>query len=74
MIYRMDDLSTELILIQNDWKHTYEILKVEDLLGYARTKEDVITDKDFRRKMESLEYEIDYVRWGLKKLLKYMTY
>lgn len=71
MIRRVNSLSYELISFQDDWKRTCEILEVEDLLKHGRTKEDIITDKDFLRKIESLASEVDDVRWILERLLKY---
>lgn len=62
IIRRVNCLSDELISFQDNWKRTCEILEVEDLLKYGRTKEDIITDKDFLRKIESLTSEIDKVR------------
>ncbi len=71
LIRRANDLSDELMSFQDHWKHTCEILKVEDLLKFGRNKE-TITDKDLLEKIQSLASEIEDVRWYLEKILEKM--
>lgn len=73
LIRRANDLSYELMSFQDHWKHTCEILKVEDLLKFGRNKE-TITDKDLLEKIKSLASEIEDVRWYLEKMLEFYRF